>query len=391
MVFNFDKIIPRSNTCCEKYDLRDEIFGRSDLIPMWIADMDFESPDFIVKAIEERASHPIFGYSFRDQEYNDSITKWVARRSDWKIDSSYLHFIPGVVAGIVFAMRAFSQQGDGVVIQPPVYSPFSRMTRQNDRTLLTNPLIEKDGLYSIDFEDLDSKLSRAKIFLLCNPHNPCGRVFTRHELEKIAQLCIKHDVIIISDEIHSDIIQQPHKHIHIASLGEQVAARTITLIAPSKTFNTVGFSTAVAIIPNKNLRERFEEEFMKLHADQGNIFGAIALKAAYTHGDSWVDQMNEYVGRNMDLVVEFMAERIPNLKCRKSEGTYLLWIDFRHYLGLMSVDQLDQLLIHKAGLGLNNGIKFGSEGLGWYRMNVACPRSIVEKAMTQLDKALRDI
>lgn len=390
MDYNFDKIISREGTSCEKYDQRGSIFGNENLIPMWIADMDFEVPDFICKAMSQRISnHPVFGYSFRDQEYNNAIIDWVEQRSDWKVDSSWLDFTPGVVAGIVFALRAFSAQGEGVVIQPPVYHPFARVTKQNDRTVICNPLIEKGGLYTIDFEDLDKKLAQAKIFLMCNPHNPSGRVFTREELEKIAELCIKHDVVVIADEIHSDIVQKPNQHIHIASLNERIAERTITLIAPSKTFNVAGLSTSVSIIPNEDLRNRFNDEFMKMHADQGNIFGAIALKTAYTHGHEWVDAMNEYVGKNMDYAVEFIASHIPTLKCRKSEATYMLWVDFRHYLKTMSLDELDQLIIHKAGLGLNNGKMFGEQGEGWYRMNIACPKAVVEKAMNQLAEALK--
>lgn len=388
MDYNFDKVIPREGTSCEKYDLRGQLFGNPELIPLWIADMDFETPDFIVEAMNRRMRHPVFGYSFRDEDYNSAIVGWVGRRSSWTIDPAWLDFTPGVVAGIVFALRALTGEGDKVVIQTPVYAPFSRVTGQNKRSVVCNSLIENNGVFSIDFDDLDAKLADAKIMLLCNPHNPTGRVLTKDELERIGSLCIKHKVTIVSDEIHSDIIQKPFKHTHISSLSDEIAQQTITLIAPSKTFNLAGLSTSVAIIPNDELRKKFRDEFMKMHADQGNILGSVALEAAYRFGDEWVDQMNVYVGRNMDLVVDFMAANLPEIGCRKSEGTYMMWLDMRHYLETMSSKELTQLLIHKAGIGLSDGRVFGAEGHGWYRINVASPRSIIEKALAQLKYAL---
>ena len=240
MKYNFDTVIPREGTFCEKYDLRQRIFGRSDVIPMWVADMDFASPPPVLEAIARRLQHPILGYSYRSDSYWQSIVEWVDRRNGWKIDPAWLEFVPGVVPGLVLALRAFTQPGDGVVIQPPVYHPFARQTRLNDRTVLNNPVRLVGNHYEIDFEDLDRKLAEAKVFLMSNPHNPTGRVFTREELTRIGELCVKHDVLILADEIHSDLVYRPHKHLHIASLDKRFADRTLTFIAPSKTFNLAG-------------------------------------------------------------------------------------------------------------------------------------------------------
>lgn len=387
MSFNFNKLVNRENSACEKYDARTQIFSRADIIPMWVADMDFETPDFIVDAMKRRLEHPIFGYSFRDQAYNSSIVGWVARRSGWKIEATWLDFAPGVVAGLVYAIQAFSTQGDGVVIQTPIYPPFMGVTTRNHRRVLENPLKEQDGIFTIDFEDLDAKLSKAKIFMMSNPHNPTGRAYTLEELRRIGELCVKHDVTILSDEIHSDIIQSPHRHIHIASICKEFADRTVTMIAPSKTFNLAGLSTSVSIVSNPQMRERLYEQTMTMHADQGNILGAVALQAAYNYGDSWVDQMNEYVGANMDYVVEFLSRNIPSIRCRKSEATYMLLLDFRAWLEDMTHEQIYSFLIDEAHLGLNTGTRFGERGTGWFRLNVATPLSVVEKAMEQLLEA----
>lgn len=234
MNYNFDKIISREATDCEKFDARDEVFGRADVIPMWVADMDFAVPEAVTEAIVRRAGHPIYGYTFRSDGYFRSVIDWVGRHSGWKVEKEWIDFAPGVVAGIVFALRAFTQEGDRVVIQPPVYHPFARQTRFNNRVVVNNPLLQRaDGSFGIDFDDLDRKLAGAKVFLMSNPHNPSGRVYTAEELTRIGELCVKHDVVILSDEIHGDLVYKPHKHIHIAALDEAFARRTVTFTAPS--------------------------------------------------------------------------------------------------------------------------------------------------------------
>lgn len=385
MKYNFDEVISREGTNCEKFDAREQIFGRADVIPMWVADMDFAAPPAVVEAIRKRAEHPILGYSYRSDNYWQSIIGWVDRHSGWKIQREWLDFTPGVVPGIVYALRAFTEPGDRIVIQPPVYHPFARQIRLNDRVVVNNPLRETNGHYEIDFEDLDRKLTGAKVLLMSSPHNPTGRVFTREELTRIGQLCVKHDVLILSDEIHGDIVYAPQKFIHIASINETIAARTLTFIAPSKTFNIAGLSTSVSIVPNPILNQRLQEEYAKTHADQGNIFGAVALEAAYTHGDEWLEQLLQYLKGNVDYVCNFLQERIPSIHCVPPQGTYLMWLDFREWG--MTHEEIYQFLIDKAGWGVNEGSMFGEEGRGWMRVNIATQRSVLKQAMEQLYQA----
>lgn len=385
MKYNFDEVISREGTNCEKFDARAQIFGRADVIPMWVADMDFAAPSAVVEAIRKRAEHPVLGYSYRSDNYWQSIIDWVYRHSGWKIQREWLDFTPGVVSGIVYALRAFTEPGDRIVIQPPVYHPFARQIHLNDRVVVNNPLRETNGHYEIDFEDLDRKLAGAKVLLISSPHNPTGRVFTREELTRIGELCVKHDVLILSDEIHGDIVYAPQKFIHIASIDETIAARTLTFIAPSKTFNIAGLSTSVSIVPNPVLNQRLQEEYAKMHADQGNIFGAVALEAAYTHCDEWLEQLLQYLKGNVDYVCNFLQERIPSIHCVPPQGTYLMWLDFREWG--MTHEEIYQFLIDKAGWGVNEGSMFGEEGRGWMRVNIATQRSVLKQAMKQLYQA----
>ena len=387
--YDFDTYIDRIGTDCEKYEDMKSVFGTDQVIPLWIADMDFATADFIVEAMERRMKHPIFGYTFRPQCYFDAIRGWVYRHSGWDIDTSWIAFSPGVVAGVTFGMLSCTKEGDGVVIQPPVYHPFGNTIRYNHRTVLNNPLIQDPatGEYRIDFDDLDQKLAQAKAFILCNPHNPTGRVFTREELLKIGELCKKHDVTIISDEIHCDFIFQPHKHIHIASLTEDLANRTITLIAPSKSFNVAGFSTATAIIPNPERHAAYQAEVDKIHIENGNIFGSVALKTAYEQGDEWMRQLLEYLQGNVNFVYDFMTANIPSVHCYKPEATFLMWIDFRKWG--MTQEELNRFLVQEAGLGLGDGSVYGIEGTGFQRLNIGTPRSVLQRAMNQLLEAVR--
>lgn len=387
--YDFDTYIDRIGTDCEKYEDMKSVFGTDQVIPLWIADMDFATADFIVEAMERRMKHPIFGYTFRPQCYFDAIRGWVYRHSGWDIDTSWIAFSPGVVAGVTFGMLSCTKEGDGVVIQPPVYHPFGNTIRYNHRTVLNNPLIQDPatGEYRIDFDDLDQKLAQAKAFILCNPHNPTGRVFTREELLKIGELCKKHDVTIISDEIHCDFIFQPHKHIHIASLTEDLANRTITLIAPSKSFNVAGFSTATAIIPNPERHAAYQAEVDKIHIENGNIFGSVALKTAYEQGDEWMRQLLEYLQGNVNFVYDFMTANIPSVHCYKPEATFLMWLDFRKWG--MTQEELNRFLVQEAGLGLGDGSVYGIEGTGFQRLNIGTPRSVLQRAMNQLLEAVR--
>lgn len=388
MIYDFDTIIDRTTSDCDKYSSTPTLFGTDDVIPMWIADMDFASGDFIIEALKERADHRIFGYHCRCERYNQSIINWVARRSGWNIDSSWLEFSPGVVAGVTFAMLGLTKEGDGVLIQPPVYHPFAIAINHNKRKVINNPLRYTENGYKIDFEDLDRKLAQAKVFLMCNPHNPSGRCFTREELLRIGELCIKHDVKIISDEIHSDFVYAPHHHIHIASLSPELAERTITLIAPSKSFNIAGFCTAVAIIPNPKLKEIYFDEMLKIHVNNSNIMGAVALEAAYTKGEEWMEQVKTYLEANIDYCLDFLKTNIPSIKCHKPEATFLLWLDFSAWG--MKQDELSKFLVEKARLGLNDGAMYGEQGVGFQRINIGAPRATIVEAMNRLHKAAKE-
>lgn len=382
MLYDFDKVVERHGSGCEKYDNCREIFGTEDVLPLWIADSDFAVAPFITEAIKKRMEHPVLGYCIRCEEFYQSAIDWVKRRNGWEIKREWMDFSPGVVAGIVFALRAFTREGDGVVIQPPVYPPFARMTELNNRKVLNNALVWTGGRYEIDFDDLDLKLSQAKAFLMSNPHNPSGRVYTREELQRIGDLCVKHDVFIISDEIHSDLVQRPYHHIHIASLSEAIGRQTVTIFAPSKTFNIAGLSTSVSVVTDETTRKRFHAAVEQMHIEQGNIFGTVALEAAYKNGDEWLDQFNDYIGKNADYVLDFLTRNIPSIRTFKPEGTFLMWLDFSAWG--MTQEELCRFLVEKAKLGMNDGLCFGEEGRGFMRMNIAAPLSVMKEAMDRL-------
>ncbi|MFI3330974.1 MAG: PatB family C-S lyase [Rikenellaceae bacterium] len=382
MKHDFDSISEREGTCCEKYDLRKQIFSREDIIPMWVADMDFHTAPFITEALVKRATLGEFGYGFRSEDFFTSVSRWVARRNNWHIKNSSIGFSPGVVCGIAIALRAFTKEGDKVVIQPPVYPPFARTIIANGRIVSENTLVKTQNGFEIDFSDLDAKLTDAKALILCNPHNPTGRVFTTDELKRIEALALKHNVMIISDEIHSDLIQKPCRHTHIASLGQEISKKCITFISASKTFNLAGLSTSAVIIEDEQIRERYNAEFNKLHADQGNVFGTIAMQTAYDLGDEWLDELNEYLGKNLDYAVEFINTHMPELEVFKSEGTYLLWVNFKAWN--LTHSELYEHIIHKAKLGLDSGLRFGAAGENYMRINLGTSLEVIKKALNQL-------
>lgn len=382
MKYNFDEIVDRNGTNCLKYDALERFFGANDLLPMWVADSDFRVPEFITEAIMQRVKHPVLGYTYRDDEFYDSIIKWVAVRGDWSIEKDWILYSAGVVAGIGFAMNALTRQGAGVLIQTPVYPPFSMMVENNNRRLFTNVLIDNNGHYEIDFEDFENKLKEVDLFIMCNPHNPVGRVFTHEELKQMGDLCVKYGVYIISDEIHSDIIMPPHRHIHIASLSKEIAERTVTLMAPSKTFNIAGLATSITIISNPKLRKSYLQELDKFHLGGGNIFGIEALTAAYQHGGEWVDDMNAYLSLNMDYVESFCHEFMPKVRVIRPEATYLMWLDFNALS--ISEDALQHSLIYDGKVALNKGSDYGITGEGFMRLNVSTPLSVVKEAMRRI-------
>jgi cystathionine beta-lyase len=386
---NFDTIPNRKGTETLKFDATERVFGSSEVIPMWIADMDFECAAPIGEAIRRRAAHNVYGYDFGGERCAPSVVGWLARRSGWSVESKWLRFSTGVVSGLGFAIRAFTAPGDGIVIQPPVYAPFRMMTEENGRRVISNPLLPAGDSYEPDFDDLDRKLADARAMILCNPHNPVGRVFTEEELSRVGELCEKHDVTIVSDEIHSDLVFAPYKHTHIAAIdGGRFAPRTITFIAPSKTFNIAGLATSAAIISSDEMRAAWDAEYGRVHIPDGTTFGHIALRAAYDECEPWLEELLVYLRANVDYVRSFIASEIPAVRTVRQEGTYLMWLDFRG-LGFVSHDDLTEWLIREAGLGLSSGADFGREGIGFARLNVATNRATLERAMGQLAAAVR--
>lgn len=388
MKYNFDKIIPRENTNSVKYDIRKEYFGKEDVLPMWVADMDFATPDFIRNAVIERAKHPVYGYTIRKDEFPEAIISWMKRRHNWNVGKEWISFSPGIVPALNMCVLAYTEPGDGIIIQPPVYFPFFRAVKDHKRKLLENVLVNKNNEYSIDFEDFEEKAKKAKVFILCHPHNPVGRLWDREELSRMVEICRKHNVVIFSDEIHSDLILGNNKHIPLLKIP---GAKEITLsmYAPSKTFNLAGLSTSFLIIPDKKLKVKYDRLIDKLHMGLGNIFGAVALVAAYNDGEEWLAQLIGYIEENISYLKSFITDIIPEVKITDPEATYLVWLNFRD-LGMDNAE-LKNFIIHQAGLGLNDGPVFGSGGEGFQRINVATPRKILEKGLNKLEKAIHNL
>jgi cysteine-S-conjugate beta-lyase len=386
MLYNFDVVLPRENTNSVKFDLRKEIFGREDVIPMWVADMDFPVPPFVQEAVMRRAAHPIYGYSIIPESYNDAIIEWVKKRTSWEIRKDWLLFSPGIVTGLNVLVQAMTDPGDKIIIQPPVYFPFYSCVKNNGRTLVYNQLVEKDGVYSINYDDLENKMKDgARMLILCNPHNPVSRCWTREELLWLGAKGLEHGVLIVSDEIHGDLVFEPYQHTPLASLSDEIAQNTITCIAPSKTFNLAGLYTSSIIIANDSLRRKFKVAEEKIHLS-ANIFGITAAEAAYRQGEEWLSELLIYLKANVELAKEFLAMKMPDISVSPAEATYMLWLDFRK-LGIEATE-LKKLLIEKAGLGFVEGQTFGPGGEGFQRMNLACPRVTLEMALERIPSIL---
>jgi cysteine-S-conjugate beta-lyase len=385
--YNFDEVVDRQNTDCFKYDYRKEVFGDASVLPMWVADMDFRAPDFVVNAMKERLSHEIYGYPIRANGIYESIINWMENRHQWKVKKEWIGFTPGVVPAFNMALLAFSEPGDKIIIQSPVYHPFYYAINDHKRQLVTNPLQLKNGRYYMDFDLLENQIDeKTRILILCSPHNPTGNVWKKDELEKLAKICIKKNVLIISDEIHADIIYRGNKHVPLASISPEISDHVITLMAASKTFNFAGLSTSYYITTNKTLFNKLHKTVANLHIDMGNIFGNVATESAYRYGEKWLDQLVHYLSGNIDLVENFINKELSNVELIKPEATFLLWIDFRA-TGFTSAE-LKKKLIEKGKLGLSEGTIFGIEGEGFQRLNIGCPRSMVQLAMEKIKHAL---
>lgn len=383
MLYNFDEIIDRTGTDSLKYDARNRLFGTEDVLPMWVADMDFRTPDFIVDAMKKRMEHEIFGYTLKPDSLYDAVIGWMQRRHGWKIEKDWIIFTPGVVPAFTMCVLAYSQPGEKVIVQSPVYYPFFGAVDLNKRIQLNNPLKRVGDQYEMDLDALKRKLDdKTKMMLFCSPHNPVGRVWTRSELLELAEVCQENNIVMISDEIHSDLIFEGYKHIPYAMLGDEYAMNSITCVAPSKTFNIAGLSSSAVIIPNPALRKKFADVVESLHIAGGNIFGSVAMEAAYAHGDEWLSQALKYIEGNVKLLENFAAENLPRVKVIHPEGTYMAWIDFSR-LGLTDTE-LRKFMVEKVKLGMNHGPVFGPGGEGFQRINLGCPRSIVEEGLARL-------
>ena len=390
MVYDFDTKIDRTSRNSAKWTLMKQITGMEDLIPLWVADMDFAVVPEVVEALKERASHPIFGYTAFTEGYYTGLINWMDKRHGWKgVEKDWILWSPGVVAGFSIAIQAYSQPGDKILIQPPVYYPFMNQIRGTGRQIVENPLIDKGGHYEMDFEDLEKKIDdRTKMIILCSPHNPIGRVWKKEELKKLAKICEEKDILIISDEIHNDLILGDIPHTCTATVSEDAIQRTVTLVAPSKTFNLAGLTNADAIIPNPKLRAGFAAQVSK-GSGHSNIFGSLAQDVAYNHGEPWLEECLAYLRGNLKFFNEFFAEKLPQFKVYPLEGTYLTWVEFSA-LG-MNDEELMDFMLKKAKLWLDEGTLFGRGGSMFMRFNLACPRALLKQALENLEKAVNEL
>jgi cysteine-S-conjugate beta-lyase len=390
MKWNFDEAPVREGTDCVKYDLRTETFGTDNIIPLWVADMDFKTPDFIVDALNTRLKHEIYGYSFKPDNYFNSIINWLQVKHNWPIRKEWICFSPGIVPALNFCTLAFTQPGDSIIVQPPVYFPFFSAVKSHGRNLVYNQLREIKNEWHMDLNGLKKNIDRkTRMVFLCNPHNPIGKVWKQDELIEFANICTENNILILSDEIHSDLVLPGNKHCPVASLGNEIAENTITCIAPSKTFNLAGLSTSSVIISNPVYRSAFNNLVGNLHVGNGNIFGTIASIAAYSKGHQWLEELLLYLKGNIDYVIDYFDKRVPVIKPLVPEATYMVWLDCRNLK--IKGKELNSFFITQAGVGMNEGSTFGPGGEGFMRMNVACPLYILKEAMGNIEKAVNSL
>jgi cystathionine beta-lyase len=391
MKFNFDEIVNRYNTNCIKYDFAQERGKPEGLIPLWVADMDFRTAPCVTEALVKSAQHGIFGYTEAKKEgaYFNAARKWFSQRFNFDIKHEWVIKTPGVVYALFAAIRAYTEETDAVLIQTPVYYPFKESVDINGRRLVTNPLIITDEKYKINFDDFEDKIvkNNIKLFILCSPHNPVGRVWKKDELERMGEICLKHNVLVISDEIHCDFVFPNNRHTVFGTISEEFLNNSIICTSPSKTFNLAGLQTANIFIADGKLRQKFRKEISKTGYSQLNTMGIVSCQAAYEDGGEWVDEMLVYLEKNYRYAKDFIAVNLPKIKVYELEGTYLLWLDMNAYG--YSEKELERIIVEKAGLWVSNGSIFGDEGKRFIRINIACPLSTLEKAFNKLAAALK--
>lgn len=387
MQYDFDTPIDRTHTWSIKHDFKKENGKADDILPLWVADMDFRSPDSVVEALKQAVDHGIFGYSRADESYFDAVAAWYQKRHYLTLQPEWMTCTPGIVFALSIAVRAFTQEGDAVLIQPPVYHPFSRAILRNKRTLVENPLVLKDGHYEMDLEELEQKVldEHVKLMILCNPHNPVGRVWTREELTSLADICLRHHVYVISDEIHGDFVWQGHEQTPYASISEEACLHSMMCTAPSKTFNLAGMATSNLFIPDPEMRRKFRSELLDVGQENMNRLGLFACRAAYEGGGEWLDQLIGYLAGNLALVRDFCKNRVPQIQLVEPEGTYLAWLDCRE-LG-MTDDELMAFFSDEAKVWLDPGTHSGEQGSGFMRFNLGSSRSVIAQALDQIEAA----
>ena len=390
MTYNFDEVFDRKGTNCLKYDFAVERGYPEGVLPFWVADMDFRTAPPVIEELARRVQHGIFGYTDPGADYRAAVWNWMKTQHGWTPAEGSLTITPGVVFALGMAVQSFTAPGDAVLIQQPVYYPFSSIILGNDRQLVNSPLVLKDGHYEIDFVDFEQKITskNVKLFLLCNPHNPAGRVYTRDELQKMATICLQHGVTIVADEIHNDFIRKGYEHTVLASLGDDIAQHVVTCTAPSKTFNLAGLQISNIFIENESMRQKFRATIDHAGYSQPNALGMFAAQAAYEKGLPWLEALRDYLEQNYQKTKAFLETHLPKVQLIEPEGTYLLWLDFRAY-GL-SAKELDDIIVHEANLWLDSGHIFGKDGEGFERLNIACPWATLEQGLKQLAKAFKN-
>ena len=387
ITYNFDEIIPRRGTSCVKHDMLNEVFGTDDVLPMWVADMDFKTPDFIVDAVRNRCNHEVFGYTFAPDTYKMAVLNWMREHYHIETRWKHIHFIPGIVQGIAFVLQAFTQPGDKVLITTPVYPPFINVPHRSGRVFVSSPLKTVNGRFAIDYNDLEEKAKGCKVMILANPHNPGGTVWSKEELQKIAAICYRQKVLVIADEIHADLTLPGFTHTSFSTVSEEALHNSITFIAPSKTFNMAGLASSVCYVPDADIKKQF---FGFLDANElslGTLFAYVAAEAAFAHGNEWRLQLLDYLQQNIDFAEHYLQQNMLEIKMMRPEASFLLWLDFRAWN--LPHKELVDLLVKKAKVGLNSGLDYGPEGEGFMRMNIGTPRANVQEALERIKRCRR--
>jgi len=386
--FNFDQSIDRNGSGALKYDGRQTMFGTEDVQPLWVADMDFAAPLAVTQALQARAAHPVYGYTLVPESVTESLIAWMQHRHGWRVEREWVLLVPGVVSSLNASVMAFTALGDGVIVQPPVYFPFYSAVTKSGRTLVRNPLQLVNGRYEIDFEHLEHCAAQSRLLMLCSPHNPVGRVWKEEELRRILDIAQRHDLTILADEIHADLIYRDHHHRPLATLSDSLE-RIVTAVAPSKTFNIPGLGLSALIIPDADRRAAISKVFDSLHMTASNPFSLVAFEAAYRHGEPWLESLLDYLQATRDQVSDFAAQHLSPIRLIPAEGTYLLWLDCRALH--MTDAQLERFFIEEAGLGLSPGRAFGPEGSGFMRLNIGAPRAAILSGLERLAAAISRI